>query len=375
MAVGPVNIFEFQELAEQGLPKAEADFIAGGATDEITLRRTRAAFDSIMLRPRMLVDISQRDLSTKVLGQRIEFPVMLDPAGDHGRAHPDGELATARAAGAMGTVMVLSSGSTYTLEEVSEAASGPIWFQQFIYADRGLTKAMAQRAQDAGYTALCITLDSTIQAKRERNIRNCYTNRPSPNYAGLELDEGQAWDLNSDAPVGVNALMNRSATWSELEWLAANTELPLLVKGIMTGEDARLCVDHGPKALIVSNHGARQLDTTFATIEVLPEVVAAVDGRLEVYLDGGIRRGTDVLKALALGARAVLIGRPLFWGLAVDGEAGLRTVLQMLWDELDIAMGMCGRPTVDSIDLSLLGTVSPLVSVLPQPQDLRLPQL
>ena len=375
MAVGPVNIFEFQELAEQGLPKAEADFIAGGATDEITLRRTRAAFDSIMLRPRMLVDISQRDLSTKVLGQRIEFPVMLDPAGDHGRAHPDGELATARAAGAMGTVMVLSSGSTYTLEEVSEAASGPIWFQQFIYADRGLTKAMAQRAQDAGYTALCITLDSTIQAKRERNIRNCYTNRPSPNYAGLELDEGQAWDLNSDAPVGVNALMNRSATWSELEWLAANTELPLLVKGIMTGEDARLCVDHGPKALIVSNHGARQLDTTFATIEVLPEVVAAVDGRLEVYLDGGIRRGTDVLKALALGARAVLIGRPLFWGLAVDGEAGLRTVLQMLWDELDIAMGMCGRPTVDSIDLSLLGTVSPLVSVLPQPQGLRLPQL
>ena len=143
----------------------------------------------------------------------------------------------------------------------------------------------------------------------------------------------------------------------------------------MTGEDARLCVDHGPKALIVSNHGARQLDTTFASIEVLPEVVAAVDGRLEVYMDGGIRRGTDVLKALALGARAVLIGRPLFWGLSVDGEAGLRTVLQMLWDELDIAMGMCGRPTIDSIDISLLGTVSPLMSVLPLPQDLRLPQL
>ena len=375
MAVGPVNIFEFQELAEQGLPKAEADFIAGGATDEITLRRTRAAFDSIMLRPRMLVDISQRDLSTTVLGQRIEFPVMLDPTGGHGRAHPEGELATARAAGAMGTVMLLSSGSTYTLEEVSEAASGPIWFQQYLYKDRGLTKSMAQRAQDAGYTGLCITLDSTIRAKRERNIRNSYTSSPSPNYAGLELVERQAWDLSSDAPVGVNALINRSATWSELEWLAANTSLPLLVKGIMTGEDARLCVDHGPKALIVSNHGARQLDTTFASIEVLPEVVAAVDGRLEVYLDGGIRRGTDVLKALALGARAVLIGRPLFWGLAVDGEAGLRAVLQMLWDELDIAMGMCGRPTIDSIDISLLGTVSPLVSVLPQPQGLRLPQI
>ena len=375
MAVGPVNIFEFQELAEQGLPKPEADFIAGGATDEITLRRTRAAFDSIMLRPRMLVDISQRDLSTTVLGQRIEFPVMLDPAGGHGRVHPDGELATARAAGAMGTVMLLSSSSTYTLEEVSAAASGPIWFQQYLYQDRGLTKAMAQRAQDAGYTALCITLDSTIRAKRERNIRNSYTSPPSPNYAGLELVEWQASGRSSDAPAAVNALINRSATWSELEWLAANTPLPLLVKGIMTGEDARLCVDHGPKALIVSNHGARQLDTTFASIEVLPEVVAAVNGRLEVYLDGGIRRGTDVLKALALGARAVLIGRPLYWGLAVDGEAGLCTVLQMLWDELDIAMGMCGRPTIDCIDISLLGTVSPLVSVLPHPQDLRLPQL
>ncbi len=375
MAVGPVNIFEVQELAEQGLPKGEADFIAGGATDEITLRRTRAAFDSIMLRPRVLVDISERDLSTLVLGQRIEFPVMLDPAGDHGRAHPDGELATARAAGAMGTVMLLSSGSTFTLEEVSEAATGPIWFQQFLYEDRGLTKAMAQRAEDSGYTALCITVDSTIRAKRERNIRNGYTNPPSPNYADLEVAESQSWGLSSDAPAGVNALISHSATWSELEWLAANTALPLLVKGIMTGEDARLCADHGPKALIVSNHGARQLDTTFASIEVLPEVVAAVDGRLEVYLDGGIRRGTDVLKALALGARAVLIGRPLFWGLAVDGEAGLRTVLQMLRDELDIAMGMCGRPTIDSIDISLLGTVSPLISVLPQPQGLRLPQL
>ena len=271
---------------------------------------------------------------------------------------------TARASGAMGTVMLLSSGSSYTLEEVSEAACGPIWFQQYLYKDRGLTRAMAQRAQDAGYTALCITVDSTIRAKRERNIRNRYSSPPTPNYAGLELAEWQAWGLSSDAPVGVNALINRGATWSELEWLAANTPLPLLVKGIMTGEDARLSVDHGLKALIVSNHGARQLDTTFASIEVLPEVVAAVDGRLEVYLDGGIRRGTDVLKALALGARAVLIGPPLFWGLAVDGEAGLRTVLQMLRDELDIAMGMCGRPTIDSIDIGLLGAGSPLSTVL-----------
>ena len=374
MTVGPVNIFEYEALAKARLPQAEYDFIAGGAADEITLQRTRAVFDAIMLRPRMLVDISQRDLSTTVLGQRIEFPIMVDPAGHHGRAHPDAELATARAAGAMGTVMILSSGSTYTLEEVAKAATGPIWFQQYLYKDRGLTKLMAQRAQGAGYRALCLTLDSTVRAKRERNIRNAYSNPSSPNYAGLELPD-YSWGLSTDAPRGVNELVDRSATWAYLDWLADNTPLPLVVKGIMTGEDARLCVEHGVRGVIVSNHGARQLDTTFASVEVLPEVVEAVDGRLEVYLDGGIRRGTDVLKALALGARAVLIGRPLFWGLAVDGEPGLRAVLQMLRDELEMAMGMCGRPTIQSIDVSLLGTVSPLLSVLHQPQGLRLPRL
>jgi 4-hydroxymandelate oxidase len=374
MPASPVNIFEYEALAQERLPQAEYDFIAGGATDEITLKRTRAVFDAIMLRPRMLVDISQRDLSTTVLGQNIACPIMVDPAGHHGRAHADAELATAKAAGAMGTVMVLSSGSSRTLEEVATAASGPIWFQQYLYKDRGLTRRMAQRAQAAGYTALCLTLDSTVRAKRERNIRNQYSNPPSPNYAGLELQE-MSWELSSDAPRGANELIDRSATWPYLDWLADNTPLPLVVKGIMTGEDARLCAEHGVKGVIVSNHGARQLDTTFASIEVLPEVVEAVDGRVEVYLDGGIRRGTDVLKALALGARAVLIGRPLFWGLAVDGEAGLRAVLQMLRDELEIAMGMCGRPTIQSIDRSLLGTVSPLLSVLHPPQGLRLPPL
>jgi 4-hydroxymandelate oxidase len=374
MTVAPVNIFEYEALAKARLSQAEYDFIAGGAADEITLQRTRAVFDAIMLRPRMLVDISQRDLSTTVLGQRIEFPVMVDPAGHHGRAHPDAELATARAAGAMGTVMILSSGSTYTLEEVAKAATGSIWFQQYLFKDRGLTKLMAQRAQGAGYRALCLTLDSTVRAKRERNIRHNYSNPSSPNYAGLELPD-YSWSLGTDAPRGVNELVDRSATWSYLDWLADNTPLPLVVKGIMTGEDARLCVEHGVRGVIVSNHGARQLDTTFASIEVLPEVVEAVDGRLEVYLDGGIRRGTDVLKALALGARAVLIGRPLFWGLAVDGESGLRAVLQMLRDELEMAMGMCGRPTIQSIDISLLGTVSPLLAVLHQPQGLRLPRL
>jgi isopentenyl diphosphate isomerase/L-lactate dehydrogenase-like FMN-dependent dehydrogenase len=274
----------------------------------------------------------------------------------------------------MGTVMILSSGSTYTLEDVAQAATGTIWFQQYLYKDQGLTQRMAHRAQEAGYTALCLTLDSTVRAKRERNIRNDYSSPSSPNYSGLEVPE-YAWQMSSDAPRGVNTLVDRAATWSYVDWLAAHTPLPLLVKGIMTAEDARLCAAHGVRAIIVSNHGARQLDTTFASIEVLPEVVEAVDGKCEVYLDGGIRRGTDVLKALALGARAVLIGRPLFWGLAVDGEAGVQAVLRMLRDELEMAMGMCGRPTITSIDRSLLGTVSPLLSVLQQPPGLQIPSL
>ena len=374
MAIGPVNIFEYEVLAKERLQPAEYDFIAGGATDEITLRRTRAVFEAIMLRPRMLVDISQPDLSTTVLGQRVPFPILVDPAGGHGRAHPEAELATVRAAGAMGTVMILSSGSTYTLEDVAQSATGPIWFQQYLYTDRSLSQRMAHRAQEAGYSALCLTLDSTVRAKRERNIRNNYASPPSPNYAGLEVADN-SWDTSSDAPRGANRLIDRAATWPYIGWLAAQTPLPLLVKGIMTAEDARLCAEHGVRAIIVSNHGARQLDTTFASIEVLPEVVEAVDGKCEVYLDGGIRRGTDVLKALALGARAVLIGRPLFWGLAVDGEAGVRAILQMLRDELEMAMGMCGRPTIPSIDRSVLGVVSPLLSVLQPPHGLQLPHL
>src|SRR5688572_23423649 len=242
MTGGPVNIYEYEALAHERLPKPEYDFIAGGATDEITLRRTRAVFDAIMLRPRMLVDISQPDLSTTVLGQRVEFPILFDPAGNHGRAHREGELATARAAGAMGTVMLLSSGSSHTLEEVAKAATGPIWFQHYLYRDRDLTKLMAQRAQDAGYSALCVTLDSTVRAKRERNIRNNYSNPPSPNYAGLEVPE-MSWSTGTDAPRGVNQLLDRSATWPYLDWLAANTPLPLVVKGIMTAEDGRQCVE------------------------------------------------------------------------------------------------------------------------------------
>ena len=366
----PVNVFEYEEIARKRLSQGDYDFVAGGATDEITLRRTRAVFDSIMLRPRMMVDISQRDLGTTVLGHKISFPVMLDPAGNHGVAHADAEIASVKAAGAAGTVMVLSSHASRTLEEVASAATGPLWFQQYFFKDRGLTLEMARRAEEAGYSALCLTVDAKVKPKRERNIRNNYVGSVSPNYAQLGLST-HTWKFGADAPAGPSDIRDPAATWSDLDWLAANTSLPLVVKGVMVGEDGSHCAEHGARAVIVSNHGARYLDTTPATIEALPEVVEAVDGRIEVYLDGGIRRGTDVFKALALGARALLIGRPLFWGLAVDGEAGVLAVLHLLRDELDATMGMCGRTTVDSIDAGSLSAVSPLLAMFPQHEDFR----
>ena len=294
----------------------------------------------------MLVDITKRDTSTTVLGHRLEFPVMLSPAGQHGRAHPEAELASARAAGSVGTAMIVSGSASFKLEDVAKAAKGPIWLQMHLYRDRGLTKSLADRASAAGYSALCITVDSPVSPKRERHVRTGFKSPPAPNYGGMAAE----------------SLIDGAATWDYLQWLASSTSLPLVPKGIMTAEDARLCLEHGAQAVIVSNHGGRKLDTTFTTPEVLPEVVEATAGRAEVYVDGGIRRGTDVLKALAMGARAVLVGRPVFWGLAVGGEAGVREVLEILRDELDLAMAMCGRPNISSIDSSLLGTVSPLVS-------------
>ena len=368
MTTGPVNIFEYEALAKERLPKVDYDFIAGGATDEITIGRNRRVFDSIMLRPRVLVDVGERDLTTSVLGTKISFPVMIDPAGGHGSAHPEAEPATARAAGSVGTVMVLSSESTRTLEEVSRAATGPIWFQQYLYRDRALTLEMAQRADEAGYEAICVLVGASLKPKRERNIRNRHVGQISPNYAGLNLNPYSSVPTPG-IPQGLEEVMDPSATWAGLDWLAANTRLPVLVKGVMTGEDARLCAENGAKAVIVSNAGGRYLDTAFATIEMLPEVVRALDGRIEVYLDSGIRRGSDVFKALALGARAVLVGRAVFWGLAVDGEAGARAVLEILRDELDTTMGMCGCPTIDSININHVGAVSPLLSLFPQPYE------
>jgi (S)-2-hydroxy-acid oxidase len=357
MTHDPVNLFEYEQRASEQMSLSQYDYVAGGATDEITLKRNRMAFDNLLLRSRNLVDVSKIDTSTTVLGSRINTPVMLAPAGFHTRAHPDGELATARAAAAVGTVMVLSSSSSFPLEEVAAGATGDKWAQQFLYSNRDLTLSMAKRAEDAGFKAITLTLDSPPRPpKRERNIRNRYSQTPSPNYVGLEISDYD-WGSAARAQRGAGELIDASATWEYLDWLVERISLPIVAKGIMNAEDAQLCAEHGARAIIVSNHGARNLDTTPASIEVLPEIAAAVGDRLEVYLDSGVRRGTDVLKALALGARAVLIGRPLFWGLGVDGETGLTGVLNMLTDELELAMSMCGQTSVDAIDPRTVRTI------------------
>ncbi len=351
------NLLELEELARGRMPLMAYDYYAGGAEDEITLRENRAAFGRIALRPRMLVDVSAVDTSTTVLGQQVAAPIIVAPTAMHRLGHPEGELATARGAGAAGAIMAVSTLATATLEEVAAAASGPLWFQLYVYKDREITRALVQRAKAAGYKALCLTVDAPHSGRRERDVRNRFALPPEvqlANFSGPDM-RMMPKEAGSALFTYVARMMDTALTWQDLAWLRSIAEgMPLLVKGLLTAEDARLAVEHGADGVVVSNHGGRQLDTTIATIEALPEVVEAVESRAEVYLDGGIRRGTDVLKALALGARAVLIGRPILWGLVMDGSNGVRRVLEHLQHELVEAMLLAGRPTIASIDRSLV---------------------
>ncbi len=337
----PVNISEYEALARARMEPVEWDFYAGGSDDEVTLRTTRAAFERIRLRPRVLVDVSACDLRTTVLGTGVSMPVLVAPMAFHGLAHPEGECETARAAGESGTLMVTSTTSNRSLEEIAATASGPLWFQLYTYGGFEISASLVKRAEAVGYRAIVLTVDLPRVGRRERDIRNNF-NLPSRlfegNFAGIDIPDDTFVTL----------------TWESIAWLRRVTSLPIVIKGILTAEDAQLAAEHGVDGIVVSNHGGRQLDTTLPAIEALPDVVEAVAGRCEVYMDGGIRRGTDVLKALALGARAVLLGRPVLWGLAANGAAGVRHVLEMLRDELELAMVLSGRPTLASIDRSLV---------------------
>jgi isopentenyl diphosphate isomerase/L-lactate dehydrogenase-like FMN-dependent dehydrogenase len=283
-----------------------------------------------------------------VLGAKVSLPVLIAPCGGHKKAHAEGEFATFRAAAACGTIFAVSANASADFAELAKAASGRLWLQLYPFRDREMTRDWLKRAKDIGYEAVCITLDSQWPPKRERNIRNDYSNRRGINFPKVA---GQPSPARRGAHPGGG---DPAATWKDLEWIKSITDLPVIAKGIMTGEDAQLCAESGIDGVIVSNHGGRHLDNTLATVEVLSEAVAAARGKLEIYLDGGIRRGADVVKAIALGAKAVFIGRPLFWGLAVNGEKGVIRVLNILREEMEITMAKCGRPTVASIDSTVV---------------------
>lgn len=358
--VEPINLFELEALARDKLAPAAYDYYASGAQDEITLRENRAAFERVALAYRVLVDVSRRDLSTTVLGQPITFPVLVAPTAFHGLATAEGERAAARAAGTAGTVMILSTLSNTAVEEVVAAASGPVWFQLYVYRDREATAGLVRRAEAAGCRALVLTVDAPLLGRRERDVRNRFHLPPGLAVANL-LPEGYG-DLppaaaDSGLAAYVASLLDPSLAWRDVAWLRSLTDLPLVIKGIVRPDDALRAAEAGAAGIVVSNHGGRQLDTAPATLDVLPEIADALAERghaTEVLLDGGVRRGTDVLKALALGARAVLVGRPILWGLAAAGEAGAVAALRLLRDELDLAMALAGAPTVADITRDLV---------------------
>ncbi len=347
----PVNIAEYEPLARERVEPTAWDYISGGANDEISLTRYVAAFRRISLLPRVLVDVTTVDTSVRLLGHTLPTPILIAPTGFQTLAHPDGELATARAATAAGTVMVLSTMSAYTIEEISAAAAGIKWFQLYCYRNRSVTQRLVERAEAAGHEAICVTVDVPRVGRRERDLRSRFElpDHAQPrNFVGLIEQEAAEGEL--DFADYIASLVDPSLTWEIVEWLRSVTSLPIFLKGVHHPDDAQRAVDHGAEGIIVSNHGGRQLDGVPAAIDMLPGIAEAVDGKITVLLDGGIRRGTDVAKALAIGADAVLIGRPCLWGLAVDGEAGVKRVLDLLREELELAMALLGRNMIADLD-------------------------
>jgi isopentenyl diphosphate isomerase/L-lactate dehydrogenase-like FMN-dependent dehydrogenase len=344
----PLNLFDYEARGQPLLPPALWDYIAAGAADELTVAENRRAFDRVTIRPRMLVDVSQIDTATTVLGAPIAAPIMIAPSGRHGAILPEGECATVAAAGRAGVAMVVSGLSNRPIEEVAAAASGPLWLQFYLFPERERSLALVRRAEAAGCRAIVLTVDSPRFGFKDRSVRS-----------EDDFDWPENGNLAGLPPATLPWSRGAPATWADVDWLRGVTALPIVLKGILTAEDAAIAVARGVEGIVVSNHGGRQLDSVTASLDALPEVVAAGDGRCEIYLDGGVRRGTDVLKALALGARAVLIGRPILWGLAVAGAAGAADVLEILRRELEFAMALSGRPTITSIDPTVIGRSPP----------------
>ncbi|XP_066282227.1 2-Hydroxyacid oxidase 2-like isoform X1 [Branchiostoma lanceolatum] len=354
-----VCVDDFEEFSKKHLSKATWEFYSGGADECQTVSENRNAFKRFRLRPRFLRDVSHRDLSTTLLGERVECPICVSPTGLKDLACPQGDIYTAKVAAEMETCMVVSTFSNSSAEDIMSASPCSLkWFQMYFMPNKVFTQRLVQKVERAGYKALVVTIDLPIVGKRYSDIRNKFQLPPHvtvPNL--LALKDGSEQDSAKD---GRNYGMGGSPqdptfSWKDVDWLSSITSLPIILKGILTAEDAGIALDHpGVKGILVSNHGGRQLDGVPATVEALPEIVRAVGNKLEVYLDGGVRTGTDALKALALGARAVFIGRPVIWGLTFKGEEGVRQVMNILRDELDLAMALSGCCTLGDIQPTLV---------------------
>lgn len=346
-----LTVREFEAVARRVLDPVHYDYVAGGAGDEVTVRANEDGFGRLSLLPRVLRGSARRDLSVTLFGTRSSMPVLISPTAFHRLVCAEGEIATARAAARAGTIMIVSMASTVAVGEVAAAARAAapdgdpaLWFQLYLQPDLDDTVALISRATGAGCRALVVTVDSPVLGANERSRRNRFHDLP----AGMACENLR--DLRGGEPGVVRQIaMSPELSWEHIDWLREHTDLPILLKGVLHPEDARLAVRHGVDGLLLSNHGGRQLDTVPATIDLLPEFLAAVDARVPVLLDGGVRRGTDVVKALALGAQAAFVGRPVAAGLAVGGEAGVSRVLGLLHDEIALALGLLGCPSPDQV--------------------------
>ena len=351
-----INLFELEAEAKKNLSQTAFDYYVSGADDEITLHENLAAFKRLELHYRVLTGVGQRRLETQLFGQDISFPVIVAPTAFQRLAHPDGELATAKATHQAGTIMTLSTIASASLEEVRASSPElPLWFQVYLYKDQALNLELLRRAEAVGVKALALTVDTPVWGRRERDIRNQFSLPDGIHLGNLmsgldSLPKGAGSGLSAY----VHEMFKLDLGFSDLEWLRQHTDLPILVKGICHPEDAILSLEHGANGIWVSNHGGRQLDTAPATISVLPRVAEAVANRAPIILDGGVRRGTDVVKALALGATAVAIGRPILWSLAVGGQEAVTQTLELLRAEIDTALGLCGFENLD-ISRNIIG--------------------
>jgi 4-hydroxymandelate oxidase len=347
----PVNVAEYEPLARARLTPMAYHYIAGGSGDEITMRRNRECLDAIRIKPRVLRDVRSIDTRLELLGDPLEFPVLLAPTGFQGLYHPLGEIAAARGAEAARTIYIASTVANTAIADIARASGARLWFQLYAQKDHGFTRELIERAEAAGCRALCLTVDTPVLGPRDREKRENFAMPPDLRFGNLDVLSGPYTAERHHDPHGIhNPFLNPGMTWETVDAIRSATRLPLVLKGILAAEDARFAVEHGVAAIAVSNHGGRNLDTVPASIEALPGVVEAVAGRVPVLFDGGVRRGVDVVKALALGARAVMIGRPYLWGLAVGGAAGVQRVVEILRLELEAAMALLGVASLASLD-------------------------